>query len=577
MFLLGLKNHDTKCRLNNRSYLFQASAINPPLFSVVGGVSTFKIFCIYSNLKLFPRNVNLNVLNFVIRAYTKMNGKGRARGFTSSSVDYSKLITKKSETSSSSTNNNQRRKLDVNNCKLAVLSHLRKDPRFTPLLQSSNQNVAENQRAMTTTMSSRHQNDACVLNEITTRLNRQDYFQRFVLNSLGIDPKKYQISEKPYSASLMSDYDPFKENTVSDNECVATNFDFLPSFDSDLYCNIRKINDNPKVTLHNFYQKVANELNSNLYDLEPPMYNYKQNMWHCMYKISWPISTHFIGEAMGKKGASHISAKSAVDWLRKNNVMDDFGKPILIHNIKGRSKLNAGLLQPKASVLGNRICFYTTSSKTDIKDKPENRLETLTKANEDIKNIKSLYPVPKNTLHNVFQILSNELKQTNLKLIPQYKPIKQKSCTFWMCTYNLKWPELMTFSEVAHTKQEASYKTALLALQWLTENKKITKDGKPLIYDKTEMKKITKQSYPTLTISNSVCKKMRQIEDVFKSNLVNQLVTDLDNGEGGAKEEMEQLEEQWPETNANQRRQEFMGLQFYEAKEPTKLPISDYK
>lgn len=110
---------------------------------------------------------------------------------------------------------------------------------------------------------------------------------------------------------------------------------------------------------------------------------------------------------------------------------------------------------------------------------------------EEVEYVGKLFPTPKNTLNNIFVIVSTQLQNKELKLVPSFKTVKHGKTSFsWMCTYNVKWPESKSFSQVAVTKQEASRKAALLVLSWLKQLHRITHDGKPIVLDKEEAKQL---------------------------------------------------------------------------------------
>ncbi|KAF5280407.1 hypothetical protein FQR65_LT03216 [Abscondita terminalis] len=181
----------------------------------------------------------------------------------------------------------------------------------------------------------------------------------------------------------------------------------------------------------------------------------------------------------------------------------------------------------------------------------------------------SSFKNPKNVLHNCFDILSHDLKQKDLKLTPIYKSVKSNDnnkSRLWMCIYNLKWPETMTFSTTASTKQEASNNAAKNALTWLFEKNKITHRGQPIIYDNKELQKIKNRVYPLLEIDDAVISLMNKIENY------NEFLSSYD---GELVDNIKTEKEEWPTIFSSQS-QRYYGLNHYLTRDPA-LPISQYK
>lgn len=141
------------------------------------------------------------------------------------------------------------------------------------------------------------------------------------------------------------------------------------------------------------------------------------------------------------------------------------------------------------------------------------------KQEQKIEHIHKLYPSPRGTIHNVFSIVSDQLKKKELKLTPEFKLLKHaKNRYTWMCTYHLQWPEPKTFSSTSSSKQEAAQKASLQALTWLRLLNKIDNQGRPLIFDSEEINKL-KSNCPEFVLDKVAEKKLREIIDKYELNL----------------------------------------------------------
>lgn len=192
-----------------------------------------------------------------------------------------------------------------------------------------------------------------------------------------------------------------------------------------------------------------------------------------------------------------------------------------------------------------------------------------------IDHVINLYPTPKNTLHNIFSMVTQQLGNKNLMTLEQKMVKKAKTNYTWSCTYHLKWPEDKSFSQTAGTKQEASRRAALHALLWLKRSKKITVDGKPIIFSRTEVASI-KNVPPVYVLKSQVEDKLINIIETYETKLkehferiTSDLSDDLVSSERG-------LQQQFDDFKA-QTYQKFEGPEFYVQKSPPKLPITKYR
>lgn len=98
--------------------------------------------------------------------------------------------------------------------------------------------------------------------------------------------------------------------------------------------------------------------------------------------------------------------------------------------------------------------------------------------------IERLYPNAKSSLISIYTIVGHELNDPTV-LTLNIKNITVKRSKLWEVTFNLKWPEVISFKEIGKTKVLASKNAAWKCLQWLEINGKL-KNGKPVIYTAEE-------------------------------------------------------------------------------------------
>lgn len=97
-----------------------------------------------------------------------------------------------------------------------------------------------------------------------------------------------------------------------------------------------------------------------------------------------------------------------------------------------------------------------------------------------------LYRDAKSSLMSIYAIVGHELNDPKV-LTSSIKNITVKRSKLWEGTFNVKWPEVMSFKEIGKTKVLASKNAALKCLQWLEINGKL-KNGKPIIYTTEELR-----------------------------------------------------------------------------------------
>lgn len=183
-------------------------------------------------------------------------------------------------------------------------------------------------------------------------------------------------------------------------------------------------------------------------------------------------------------------------------------------------------------------------------------------------------------LHNIFDEVSRQCNNKTLKLTPHYKLVKDGKQSFWMCTYHIYWPEEVKFLAKDAKKSVASHKAAVAALTWLKNNNKITKEGLPVIYGKEEVKTIAKKTIPVLSLDKATVNKMQNIVQLHRTHIVPHIIQNrLEKARDtdGSEEESETMQKPEDVNLRNTRRQRYLGLDRYLAKEKVKLPIAAYK
>lgn len=150
----------------------------------------------------------------------------------------------------------------------------------------------------------------------------------------------------------------------------------------------------------------------------------------------------------------------------------------------------------------------------------------------------------------------------------------------WVCTYHLYWPEEIKFLAEDTKKSLASHKAAIAALLWLKNNHKITNDGLPAIYRKEEVRTITAKTLPVLSLDESTVDKIQNIVNLHRTQIVPHIIQNrLDKAEKKEESEEEsQVVRPLEDVNLKTaRRQKYLGLDTYLAKEKVELPIAQYK
>ncbi|EZA58331.1 hypothetical protein DMN91_006027 [Ooceraea biroi] len=132
-----------------------------------------------------------------------------------------------------------------------------------------------------------------------------------------------------------------------------------------------------------------------------------------------------------------------------------------------------------------------------------------------LKKIERDYPQAKGSLKNIYALVSQEIKDHTSILTSSSKQVKRN----WEITFNVKWPEAMSFTGISTNKTAASKQAALKCLLWLETNGKL-RNGKPIIYSREEMKE--KQLQPIkLSVTSDILDKMVDLIETYESEVEN--------------------------------------------------------
>lgn len=228
----------------------------------------------------------------------------------------------------------------------------------------------------------------------------------------------------------------------------------------------------------------------------------------------------------------------------------------------------------KNDLFGSCLKCGFSSEASVVDSKPTESAAPIT-TDQEIEKLNVLFPTPKNTLHNCFASVSQQLKRGELKLEPTFKKIKQGKTYVWQCTYFLRWPEDVKFTHTSASKVSASSRTALAALSYLKKNGRIGKDGLPIVYDKAEVRNL-REAYPALKLEEETVDKLETVSMIYRNNFV-PLLVDSVRDEGSAEMRSREWVKEGDNLERNRARQRYQNLDLYLAREPVKLPISDYK
>ncbi|KAL6428532.1 hypothetical protein ACFW04_007875 [Cataglyphis niger] len=133
---------------------------------------------------------------------------------------------------------------------------------------------------------------------------------------------------------------------------------------------------------------------------------------------------------------------------------------------------------------------------------------------ESLKRLERLYPDPKSSLTSIYTIISHEF---NDKTVLTSRIVGIKNFTLWENTLDIKWPEPMSFKSIGKTKRAAIKNAAFKCLQWLEMNGKL-KNGKPIIYNNTDMEKMQLKSID-LSLNSELLHKMTNLIETYETKI----------------------------------------------------------
>ncbi|XP_014477803.1 PREDICTED: putative ATP-dependent RNA helicase DHX30 isoform X2 [Dinoponera quadriceps] len=146
-----------------------------------------------------------------------------------------------------------------------------------------------------------------------------------------------------------------------------------------------------------------------------------------------------------------------------------------------------------------------------------NRFSSNKTFREDIvvsKRIERLYQQPKTSLLEIYKIVCQELNDQTVLT----SSCKQDSVSeLWEFTYNVKWPNTMSFKGASIKKSTACKNAALKCLEWLEVNRKL-KFGKPLVYTKQQIQQIQEKPCE-LSVATEILDNMEKLVEIYRTKI----------------------------------------------------------
>lgn len=115
---------------------------------------------------------------------------------------------------------------------------------------------------------------------------------------------------------------------------------------------------------------------------------------------------------------------------------------------------------------------------------------------------------------SIYTIISHEFNDKTV-LTSHTRKITVKNAKLWESTLDIKWPEPMSFNSIGKTQKVAFKNAAFKCLQWLEMNGKL-KNGKPIIYNKTDMKKMQLKPID-LSLNSELLHKMTDLIKTYET------------------------------------------------------------
>lgn len=132
-----------------------------------------------------------------------------------------------------------------------------------------------------------------------------------------------------------------------------------------------------------------------------------------------------------------------------------------------------------------------------------------------LRDIERMYPNPKAKVHDIYQIISNELKNKQAIDISFTNDKGKKS---WICTVNVKWPLEMSFTSNGHNKNSAGNSACIKCLHYLENNRRLSPIKKPIIYTQLEVKNLLHRPV-RLQINEQVIDEINNLIDNYEDNI----------------------------------------------------------
>lgn len=114
---------------------------------------------------------------------------------------------------------------------------------------------------------------------------------------------------------------------------------------------------------------------------------------------------------------------------------------------------------------------------------------------------------------SIYAIVGHELNDQTV-LTSSIKRVTVNRSKLWEATFNVKWPEVMSFKEINKSKALTSKNAALKCLRWLETNGKL-RNGKPLVYSKEDLKNMQFKSVE-LNVAPEILNNMSDLINTYK-------------------------------------------------------------
>nr|CAD7440366.1 unnamed protein product [Timema bartmani] len=136
-----------------------------------------------------------------------------------------------------------------------------------------------------------------------------------------------------------------------------------------------------------------------------------------------------------------------------------------------------------------------------------------------LEGVKREFPRPKETVHNFYMTVVQELKNKSYRPVQSYKLVpntkgSKNTVTNWSCTWQVRWPTESSFTSVGRNKAEASHQVALEILHWLRAQGKLNSKGTPVLYTSQEVREL-KKTPPEMNLSPGWSQKLLPLLQQF--------------------------------------------------------------